>query len=160
MLRTSLWKLIPLCMLAHASLAAAQQSTTTPASTATPAAGSDTRPAADPAAPPKLDRLEEGNKAPIRELPRAGERKITEKKENGRTTEVKVKSGKSSYTMKPYVPAGNAVPGDIQSGNAGRAPQWTVLEFDLNKKKKTDPENVVEPDVLLPKAPPPPRPAK
>jgi hypothetical protein len=106
-------------------------------------------------APPKLEIVEQGSDTPITVTPpKTGGTKITEKKEGGRVTEVKVKSGKSSYTMKPNVPAGNAQPGDAQSG-AIRAPQWTVLEFDLNKKKKTDKENVPEPA----NAPPPPAPA-
>lgn len=67
--------------------------------------------------------------------PKPGVTQITEKKEGGRVTEVKVKSGLSTYTMKPNTPAGNAQPGDATS-NGIRAPQWTVMEFDLNKRKK------------------------
>ncbi|MES2318096.1 MAG: hypothetical protein V4631_11445 [Pseudomonadota bacterium] len=106
-------------------------------------------------APPKLEIIENGADTPITVTPpKTGGAKITEKKEGGRVTEVKVKSGKSSYTLKPNVPAGNAQPGDVTSGTS-RGPQWTVLEFDMNKKKKTDPESV--PDAA--KAPPPPAPA-
>lgn len=104
-------------------------------------------------APPRLEVVEDGPNtvAP----PRTGGTKITEKKEGGRVTEVKVKAGKSHYTMKPNIPAGNAQPGDAQS-SAIRAPQWTVLEFDLNgKKKNTDKEAV--PDAP---APPPMQPTK
>lgn len=86
--------------------------------------------------PPKLDVIEPGSDVPAVIAPRAGGTKITEKKEGGVVTEVKVKSGKSSYTMKPNVPAGNAQPGDAVSSQI-RAPQWTVMEFDLLKKKKT-----------------------
>jgi len=104
-------------------------------------------------APPRLEVVEDG---PITVAPaRQGGTKITEKKEGGRVTEVQVKAGKSSYTMKPNIPAGNALPGDAQS-SAIRAPQWTVLEFDLNRKKKnTDKEAV--PDAP---APPPMQPTK
>lgn len=108
-------------------------------------------------APPKLEVIEEGSDTPITVSPRKESgAKITEKKEGGVVTEVKVKSGKSSYTMKPNVPAGNAHPGDGQSSTL-RAPQWTVMEFDLGKKKKTDKEEVAE---QAPVPPPPPPPAK
>ena len=104
-------------------------------------------------APPKLQVEDDG--APITNAPqKQGGTKITEKKEGGRVTEVKVKAGPSTYTMKPNVPAGNAQPGDAQS-SAIRAPQWTVLEFDLGgKKKNTDKEAV--PDAAAAPAPPPP----
>ena len=105
-------------------------------------------------APPKLEVVEEGPDAPVTVTPRhSGGAKITEKKEGGRVTEVKVKSGKSSYTMKPNIPAGNAQPGDAQSSTL-RAPQWTVLEFDLNKKKNAGKD--AAPDATPAVAPPPP----
>ena len=136
MLRTpAVFTSLTLCLLAHAGLAMAQQKPSE--------------------APPKLEIIEQGSDTPITVTPpKPSGAKITEKKEGGRVTEVKVKSGKSSYTMKPNVPPGNAQPGDGTS-SAYRAPQWTVLEFDLNKKKKTDKENVPEPA----NAPPPPAPA-
>lgn len=95
-----------------------------------------------PEQPPRLDVIEPGSDVPAVIAPRAGT-KITEKKEGGVVTEVKVKSGKSSYTMKPNVPAGNAQPGDAVSSQI-RAPQWTVMEFDLLKKKKTQPAGTAE----------------
>lgn len=128
---------LSLCLLALAGYANAQQ---TPSS-----------------APPKLERIEEGSDTPITVTPQASQqKKITEKKEGGRVTEVQVKTGKSSYIMKPNVPAGNAQPGDGQS-SAIRAPQWQVLEFDLGRKKKnTEPR-----EDETPAAPaPPPAPAK
>ena len=139
MLRTTPnWKLFPLCLLAHAGWALAQQP-------------------APSQAPPKLEVIENGSDTPITVIPpKSSERKITEKKEGGRVTEAKVKNGKNVYTMKPNTPAGNGQPGDAVS-NALRAPQWTVLEFDLNKKKNTDPESV--PKAEAP-APPPPKPTK
>ncbi len=140
MLRTSpLWKIVSLCLLAHAGLAVAQQP-------------------APSAAPPKLERIEEGSDTPITVTPpKSGTSKITEKKEGGRVTEVKVKSGPSTYTMKPNSPAGNAQAGDATSSTL-RAPQWQVLEFDLSKKKKTDKEDVPEAAPVPP--PPPPKPVK
>lgn len=112
-----------------------------------------------PEQPPRLDVIEPGSDVPAVIAPRAGT-KITEKKEGGVVTEVKVKSGKSSYTMKPNVPAGNAQPGDAVSSQI-RAPQWTVMEFDLLKKKKTQAAGTAEtvnappPAVAKPAAAPP-----
>ncbi len=123
----------------------AQQTPATPAPTQKPSE-----------APPKLEVIEAGSDTPITVAPRKqGGAKISEKKVGGVVTEVKVQSGKSSYTMKPNTPAGNAHPGDGQS-SALRAPQWTVMEFDLGKKKKTDKDEVTEQAPV----PPPPRPAK
>ena len=104
-------------------------------------------------APPRLEVIEEGADAPVKVAPaRSGGTKITEKKEGGRVTQATVKAGKSTYTMKPNVPVGNAQPGDALSSTV-RAPQWTVLEFDLNgKKKNTDKEAV--PDAPAPPPPP------
>jgi len=140
MLRTvPLRNILALCLLAHAGIALAQQ-------------------AAPSAAPPKLERIEEGSDQPITVTPSksTGGSKITEKKEGGRVTEVQVKSGPSTYTMKPNTPAGNAQAGDATAG-AIRAPQWQVMEFDLSRKKKTDKEDVPEAAPVPP--PPPPRPA-
>ena len=138
MLRTSSsWKILFLCLLAGAGHVNAQQ---TPSS-----------------APPKLERIEEGSDTPITVTPQtSNQKKITEKREGGRVTEVQVKSGKSTYIMKPNVPAGNAQPGDAQS-SAIRAPQWQVMEFDLGKKKKTEPREDETPAAPVP---PPPAPSK
>ncbi len=139
MLRSPLLShILALGLLAHAGLALAQQ---TPA--ATPNRPSD--------APPKMEVVEEGS-GPIVPRRQSGP-KITEKKVGGVVTEVKVQTGKSAYTLKPNTPAGNAQPGDGQS-NALRGPQWTVLEFDLNKKKKAESEAPADP-ALLPAPPPP-----
>lgn len=135
--KLTLSPLMALCLLAHAGAALAQS---TPSS-----------------APPKLERIEEGSDTPITVTPaKSANRKITEKKEGGRVTEVKVESGKSTYYMKPNVPAGNAQPGDAQS-SAIRAPQWKVMEFDLGKKKPKVHDE--EPADTTP-APPAPAPAK
>ena len=131
---SSIWKILSLCLLAHASLASAQQGTSN-------------------TAPPKLERLEEGSEPAVAPPPAKKGPKITEKKEGGRVTEAKVQAGGSSYTMKPNTPAGNAQPGDATSSNV-RAPQWNVLEFDLNKKKKTGATDT--PAAADAPAPPPP----
>ena len=123
MLRTSpLWKILSLCLIAHAGTAFAQ-----------------TKPSD---APPKLETIETAP-APrpnVNVTPKSakGGTKITEKKEGGRVTEVKVQAGASNYTMKPNTPAGNAQVGDAQGGTTIRPPQWTVLEFGKGKKKPVE----------------------
>lgn len=139
MVRTSsVWKIMLLGMLAHVSLAQAQQ---TPSS-----------------APPKLERVEEGSDitvAPPRE--RGGKKKIEEKREGGRVTEVQVTTGKSSYTMKANPPGAVSQPGDPASGTL-RPPQWKVMEFDLFSKKKPKEGEETEAGATA-NAPPPPAPA-
>ena len=128
-------KLLSICLLACASYANAQQ---------TPSA-----------APPKLERIEEGSDTPITVTPQTrNQNKIVEKKEGGRVTEVQVKSGGSTYTMKPNVPAGNAQPGDGQS-SAIRAPQWEIMQFNLGQKKRTEPREDDTPAAPVPPPPPP-----
>ena len=85
---------------------------------------------------PQTERIEPESGTPATGTqPRRGTQ-IREKRDNsGQVTEVEVQSGKSRYTLRPNQPAGNAVPGDAQS-SAFRAPQWQVMEFDLNGKKK------------------------
>jgi hypothetical protein len=112
---SSLFKLLPLCLLVPAALASAQQN----------------QPSQEP---PKLERIEPGSDEPATTIPDRSRTKITEKKQGGQVTEVEVQSGKSRYIMRPNVPAGNAQPGDAQS-SAIRAPQWQVLEFDLTGKR-------------------------
>ena len=104
-----------------------------------------------PARTPPLEKIEETADAPITVTTKPeSEKKITEKREQGKVTEVKVTTGKSTYYLKPNTPAGSAVPGDAV-GSANRGPQWQVLEFDLGKKKKTQSEQDAADE-----APPPP----
>ncbi len=135
MLRTSnVWKATFLCLLAHAGVALAQQ----PVSSA----------------PPKLERIEEGSETPITVTAKPkSDKKVTEKKEQGRVTEVQVQSGKSHYIMKPNTPAGAGLPGDGLSAKV-RAPQWQVMEFDLGKKKQKEKDE--EAAASTPAPPPPP----
>ncbi|MEC5160882.1 hypothetical protein ACFDR9_002375 [Janthinobacterium sp. CG_23.3] len=100
-------------------------------------------------APPKLEKLDESGDAPIT-VTAPAEKKITEKREQGKVTEVKVTTGKSTYYVKPNTPAGSAVPGDL-TGSANRGPQWKVMEFGPGKKKQ-DPKEQEAAD----NAPPPP----
>jgi hypothetical protein len=135
-------KTLTLCLLAHAGLAGAQQQT--------PAPPSDK--------PPKLERIEPGSDVPATTIPSRRGTQIKEKKQGGQVTEVEVNAGGSHYTMRPNTPAGNAQPGDAEA-SAVRAPQWQVLEFDLNAKRKAagaSAEGAPAPAT----APPPPAPAK
>ncbi|MDB5749220.1 MAG: hypothetical protein JWP72_4068, partial [Massilia sp.] len=88
-----------------------------------------------PARPPVTEPIEAGSDEPATPIePRRGTQ-INEKRNNGQVTEIEVQSGKSHYIMRPNQPAGNAQAGDAQS-SAFRAPQWQVLEFDMNAKRK------------------------
>lgn len=80
------------------------------------------------ATPPKLEKLEEGEAPAITIRKPGSERKVTEKRSQGKVKEVKVQTGGSTYYLKPNEPAGSALPGDAES-NSVRAPQWQVLEF-------------------------------
>jgi hypothetical protein len=104
-------------------------------------------------APPKLEKIEEVDDPVTITAKPGAEGKITEKRDNsGNVTEATVKSGPSTYTLRPNHPAGTALSGDAMSGN-NRGPQWTILEFDLGKKKKKTPDEEAAPDTDVP--PPP-----
>ncbi|UUZ50565.1 homoserine kinase [Massilia sp. B-10] len=95
--------------------------------------------------PPKLEVIEEGSDTPIVVTPpKTGGARISEKKDGGRTTEVKVRTGKSAYTMKGAHPSAVNERGNATGSTLG-TPQWQVLEFDLARKKKTDKEAVLRP---------------
>jgi hypothetical protein len=98
-----------------------------------------------PPPPPQLEKLEEGEAPAITIRKEDSQRRITEKKEGGRVTEIKVQSGKSTYYLKPNEQPGNAQPGDAQS-NITRPAQWKVLEFDLGGTVKQAPESQGTPD--------------
>jgi hypothetical protein len=91
---------------------------------------------ASPQQPPVTERIEPESETPATNIePRRGTQ-IREKRNNsGQVTEVEVQSGRSRYVMKSGQPAGNAQAGDAQS-SAIRAPQWQVMEFDMNARRK------------------------
>ena len=105
-------------------------------------------------APPKLEKIEEVGDDSINVTAKpTPERQITEKRDNGgRVTEVKVKSGPSTYTVRPANTTGTALPGDAV-GSANHGPMWTVLEFDSKKKKKAG-EDEGSTDTEAPPPPP------
>jgi hypothetical protein len=142
----ALLKLLPLCLLACGSLASAQQQ----------AQPQSQQPPSDK--PPKLERIEPGSDVPATTLPPKGGTHITEKKQGGTVQEVEVQAGPSHYYMQPNVPPGNAQPGTVENTGTVRAPQWKVLEFDLNRKRKQG-EAVAPGDKPgAAPVPPPPRP--
>ena len=141
---TSFGKILLLGMLAHASLAFAQQAPTQQSPNS---------------APPKLERVEEGSDTPITVTPpkqpqRKGP-KINEKRDANGATEVQVTSGKSSYTMKGAAPGSVVQTGDA-TGSTLRPPQWKVMEFDLFSKKQKQQKEGEDADAGTANAPPPP----
>jgi hypothetical protein len=123
MKRTStFWQVLVLSLMASAASVHAQ--TTTPLPSPAPA-------------PPQMEQLEERTEAPpVGFTPRADSQPtITEKREQGRVTEVKVTSSGSTYYLRPNTPAGSSLPGDM-TGSANRGPQWTLFEFDIGSTKK------------------------
>lgn len=95
-------------------------------------AASAQQPASRVPAPPKLEKLEEVEAPAVTIRGADSARDISQKREQGKVTAVKVKSGDSTYYLKPNTPAGSALPGDAQSDTM-RAAQWQVLEFDWSR---------------------------
>lgn len=143
MKRTStLWQILVLSLMASAASVHAQ--TTTPL------------PGEEPP-PPRMEQLEEmtDDAVPTVIAPKGDSpTTITERREQGRVTEIKVNSSGSTYTLKPNSPAGTSQPGDMTSGN-NRGPQWTLFEFDLGSNK-TQPK-VPDTTDNVPAPVPPPR---
>jgi hypothetical protein len=122
--KSKAWQLLAVCIasLATPLLVNAQQAAKT---------------AAPP--PPELQKLEEGE-APAVSVRKPGERPadMTQKREQGKVTEVKVTSGGSTYYVKPQSQAGTLQPGD----GPVRGAQWQIKEFDLGKKARKEGEAV------------------
>ena len=129
--------LLALALAAYAGLAGARQSTqpqsTQPQATRPQATSSQPTPSQ---APPKLQTVEPGSDIPATNIPPKRGTQIVEKRDDsGQVTEVEVTAGGSHYTMKPNNLPGNAAHGSV-TGNAIRAPQWKVGEFDLSGKRR------------------------
>lgn len=110
---------------------------------------------ADKNAPPKLEKLEEGEPPAITVRPPAsGKATVTEKRgPGGKRTEIKITSGNSTYYVKPDDPAGAVQPGDAQ-GLGNRPAQWQVMTFG-----PTEPPKAKEGGAAVPVPPPPALPA-
>jgi len=106
-------------------------------------------------APPKLEKIEDVADDAVTitsKQQQKSETQISERRDNsGNVVETTVKSGPSTYTLRPSHPAGTALPGD-RTGGPLRGAQWTVMEFDLGQKKKKP----VEDEAADTSAPPPP----
>lgn len=111
-------------------------------------------------APPTLERLEEGPppKPGISVGKPKTQKSTTEKRDStGAITETEVKTGRSTYYVRPNAQPGNAQPGDLQS-SGNRAAQFKIKEFDLGRKKAPQPADATQ--VLEPAPAPPGLPAK
>ncbi|MNJ95676.1 hypothetical protein D3C87_133890 [compost metagenome] len=78
--------------------------------------------------PPQMQRLEEGAAPEVTIRQPDTQKKITEKKSQGRVTEVKVQTGRTTYYAYPNDPAGSAMRGDGQS-DSSRPVQFQIGEF-------------------------------
>lgn len=87
--------------------------------------------------PPKMELLDDSDQPAITIRKPEGEREITERRDNGRVTEIKVRSGKSAYYLHPNAPVGSALPGDAQSTTV-RPAEWVVHEFDIGRNKTVE----------------------
>ena len=79
-------------------------------------------------APPQTQRLEEGEAPAVTIRQPDTQKKITEKKSQGKVTEVKVQTGRTTYYAKPNDPAGSAMRGDGQS-DTNRPVQFEIGKF-------------------------------
>lgn len=83
---------------------------------------------ADVPPPPRLEKLEEGDAITV--SPPESKNKITEQRGPGNELkDVKVKSGPSTYTLRPRRATGNTPADDIV------LPEWTVHEFGKTPKE-------------------------
>lgn len=108
-------------------------------------------------APPQLERVEPGSDIPATNIPSRTGTQIIEKRDGGQVTEVEVISHGSHYYMKPNNPPGNTPPHSV-TGNAIRAPQWKVGEFDLSGKRKAANQDGTNAPEAADVPPPPPLP--
>jgi len=96
--------------------------------------------------PPETQRLEEGEAPSVNIRQPDTKEKITEKKSQGRVTEVKVQTGKTTYYAHPNDPAGSAMRGDAGSDTT-RPVQFQIGEFGKPKAKPgADPVETLAPN--------------
>jgi hypothetical protein len=100
--------------------------------------GAPTRDIAPP--PPETQPLEEGQAPSVNIRQPDTQKKITEKKSQGKVTEVKVQTGSTTYYAHPNDPAGSAMRGDAGSDTT-RPVQFQIGEFG-KPKNKPEPEPV------------------
>jgi len=97
-----------------------------------------TSPAVPSDAPPRLERLEEGAPAESPQTPKGGKGATESRDRSGAVNEIEVRTGVSTYYLRPNGQVGNAQPGDQQS-SGNRAAQFRVKQFDLGRKKAVVP---------------------
>jgi hypothetical protein len=86
--------------------------------------------------PPKMEKLEEGEPPAVNIREPKNKQTIKERRSpDGQVKEVTVTKGKNTYTAKPVVRPGSALPGDAQSPQS-RPAEWQVYEFKNKKKPK------------------------
>lgn len=104
--------------------------------------------------PPKMEKLEEGEPPAVNIREPKNKQTITERRSpDGQVKDVKVTKGKNTYTVKPNLRPGSALPGDAQSPQS-RPAEWQVYEF-KNKKKTKESEIQDAPPPALAPAPEP-----
>jgi hypothetical protein len=86
-------------------------------------------------APPKLEKLEEGEPPTLKLDKPEVKQKVTQRADGGQIQEEQVQSGGSTYYVHPNQQVGTAQPGDAQS-TTNHGVQWKVYEFDLGAKDK------------------------
>jgi hypothetical protein len=105
--------------------------------------------------PPKMDKIEEyaDDAVNIKSNQSQQGTQITDTRDNnGNLVDTTVKSGASTYKVRPAHPAGSvAAEGP---GPAIRGPQWTLFEFG-NKKKTTEEDDDAAAEVPAPPVPAP-----
>ncbi len=86
--------------------------------------------------PPQLETLDESEQPAITIRKPDTKNEITERREQGRVTEVKVKSGGSTYYLKPK--ASTVSPPNDAHGSDVSVPMWSVKEFDVGQKQESE----------------------
>lgn len=100
--------------------------------------------AANTPPPPQTMKLEEGEAPEVTITQPSTEKKITEKKQQGKVTEVKVQTGRTTYYAKPNDTPGS-MRGDAQS-DSSRPAQFQVGEFGPPKKHEApEPVQTLQP---------------
>jgi hypothetical protein len=107
------------------------------------------QPQSAPAAPPNLEKLEEGEAPAVTiESPQSNNR-IVEKRERGQVTSIRVESGNSTYYVQPSTPASSAAYGGIHR-NTTRAPQWQIFEFNWEREPDKSRETAAQAATIAP----------
>jgi hypothetical protein len=104
--------------------------------------------------PPKMEKLEEGEPPAVTIHEQKGKQIIKERRSpDGQVKEVQVTKGKNTYTVKPVVRPGSALPGDGQSPQS-RPAEWQVYEFKNKKKPKESEIQDAPPPAVAPPSEP------